>query len=104
MTTQASQKWTAGKEKPKEYQDATFIKPVASCSSEPPTSSSSEARSSAWPMSRAGGQVKNRGYTANSLASSSGTAHSPLSVCRPWLTRYSCTGRLGSGGSHPGGC
>ena len=42
-----------------------------------------------------GGQASSLGKTAQSLASSSGTAAMPVATCTPWVTRYSHDGEAG---------
>ena len=61
----------------------------------PPTSISSDSRSSTWASDRAGGQVNSFGTTDHSLASTMGITTRPRLTCRPCVSRYSQTGRVG---------
>ena len=72
-----------------------FSTPVTISNRMPPTSISSETRSSSWAIDRAGGQAKSLGITDHSLASTTGTMIRPSPTCRPWLRRYSHDGSVG---------
>ena len=85
------------------YQRASLSTPLTTWNSTDATRTATLARSTAWPRSRAGGQVNSRGYTDQSLAASSGTAASPVATCTPCVTRYRLTGRDGHR-NHDGGC
>ena len=69
--------------------------PVMNSKTAPPTSSSSDSRSSACAGLRSGGHSNSFGSTDHSLASRIGMSTSPRVTCRPWLTRYSHTGWVG---------
>lgn len=69
--------------------------PVTNSNSAPPTSSSSEIRSSAWASERTGGRVNSLGTTDHSLASSTGIRTSPRVTCTPCVSRYSQGGSVG---------
>ena len=82
-----------------------FSTPVTISNSTPPTSINSDTRSMTLATERAGGHVKSRGITDQSLASTTGIMISPRPTCRPWLRRYSQLGLLGQSNdgslSHP---
>jgi hypothetical protein len=61
--------------------------PVANSNRPPPTSSSSDSRSSAWPADRSGGSANSFGATDHSFASSTGTSTTPSVTCTPWVRR-----------------
>ena len=72
-----------------------FSTPVMISNRIPPTSISSETRSSNWAIDRAGGQVNSRGITDQSFASTIGIRIRPSPTCSPWLSRYSHDGSVG---------
>ena|SRR6476661_1092306 len=76
-----------------------FITPVTSSNTAPPTSSSSEARSTSWVTERAGGHSKSLGNTDHSLASTTGMSTNPSVTCTPWFTQYNQDGPAGQPGS-----
>lgn len=82
-----------------------FSTPVTISNRTPPTSISSETRSSSWAIERDGGHAKSRGITDHSLASTTGISTSPSPTCSPWLSRYSQDGSVGQSNvgsfSHP---
>ena len=61
----------------------------------PPTRPSSDSRSSALAGLATGGHANSFGMTDHSLASSSGTAMIPTTVCSDWLSANSQAGRVG---------
>ncbi len=65
---------------------------MANSNSAPPTSSSSDNRSSPPARFRTAGHANSRGITDHSLASSTGIATSPIVVCNPWLSAYDHAG------------
>ncbi|CNY43406.1 Uncharacterised protein [Mycobacterium tuberculosis] len=61
----------------------------------PPTSISTDNRSSTWAIERAGGHTNSRGIPDHNLASTTGMITSPSPTCSPWVNRYSQDGRVG---------
>jgi hypothetical protein len=83
----AAQKWARGKKNDHGYQPATLAVPDSSRNRAPPTSGSSARRSTAWRADRAGGHSTKRGWTTQSLASSSGIVAVPVVTWTPWVMR-----------------
>src|SRR6476469_4323686 len=79
-----------------------FSSPVTISNRIPPTSSSSDARSSACAGERTGGHANSFGTTDHSLASTTGTSTSPSPTCTPCVSRYSHDGEVGQ--SNHGRC
>ncbi len=72
-----------------------FSTPVTISKRTPPTSISSETRSSSWATDRAGGTTNSRGITDHSLASTTGINTKPSPTWSPWVSRYSHDGSAG---------
>lgn len=82
-----------------------FSAPVAISNRMPPTSSSSDSRSSTWATERAGGHANSLGTTDHSLASTTGMITNPSPTCSPSVSANSHDGRVGQSNrgrrSHP---
>ena len=61
--------------------------PVTNWNRTPPTSASSDSRSSSDAIEITGGQAKSFGTTDHSFASTTGVSTMPPTTCRPWLRR-----------------
>ena len=72
-----------------------FSTPVTISNRIPPTSITSDTRSSSWATDRTGGHANSRGITDHSLASTTGINTRPSPTCSPWLSRYSHDGLVG---------
>ena len=92
-----------GEEELKAYHWAVFSRPVLSWNSIDATStridSSLELRTGPPRI----GRSNSFGHTDHSLTTSSGIAAMPVATCRPWVNRYSQTGRVGHQ-NHGWGC
>ena len=72
-----------------------FSSPVESWNSIDPTSTRIDNRSICRTRPPMMGRSNSFGHTDHSLTMISGMAAMPEMTCRPWVTRYSQTGRVG---------
>jgi hypothetical protein len=77
------------------YHCAVFSSPVESWKIIDATSTRIEARSSIRTGPPNTGRANSFGHTDHSLTTSSGMAAMPVTTWRPWVRRYSQTGRVG---------
>ena len=86
-SSHATAKCTGTKENGHGYHWTVLSSPVNSWKTAAATRTATERRSSAWRTDLSAGHTNSRGYTAHSLANSSGIAAMPLATCSPCVTR-----------------